>query len=404
MSGRMIAIALDSVGDDQITDFFSKGYMPNLKRLSEGGVRCRLESQIDIQGHRLPYKSTEGCWVMAQTGVGPDTSNLWHAIQYDPEAYQIRNDHKSSAYDYVEYPPFYDLGDDYGVGIMDLNSGRILPAQKGKQVLGWGGHFPFVVQGSKPEGLLEQIKRRHGENPVYLKDAGVFWNPEYHQWLMEATLRALDQREAIINEFLQDPDLDLIMASIGETHSVLHEFWASVYPDHPLHEEGNSYSDAYEKVFSRTDRLIGSLMDQIKEEDTLAVYSVHGMKANSTDLPCLFFLAEMMYRLEFPGQAAISYSPAGGPVPPLITEGKHSYWFGDVWSQRVADWAWAQGWVERVPAWAQGFWSSKDLIYPFSMDLGGPGKRVDASQLVSPPLAANACFHLPLFHRGLCAH
>ncbi len=400
MYGRVVVMALDSVGEDQIDDFLSRGYMPQVQSLRDQGTRCRLETEVSFPSGKMSYGATEGNWVMFQSGVSPWKSGFWDTIEYDPHRYRIWNRTRKLTYDYQEFPPWYDLGPDYRVNLFDMSASRLPEQTPGRQVLGWGGHYPFVTRGSNPPNLLDDLNRRFGKNRIYHQDNGVFWSKRYASWLLKTTLAELERREAIWLEFMEDKDCDLMMGTIGETHSVLHDLWADVDESHPVHAARDGFRDAYAKVFSRVDKLIGSVMEHLNPEDTFILMSVHGMKANSTDASCLFFLPEMLYRFNFPGKSAISPRTTGEPVPSPQLKGSHDYWFGDVWKQKTAALPLLQPILEKLPAWARLPGPHDDLSYPFFEDVSGPGSGWMPAVWYRKTWPRSRAFALPGFAEG----
>jgi hypothetical protein len=58
------------------------------------------------------------------------------------------------------------------------------------------------------------------------------------------------------------------------------------------------------------------------------------MESNSTDLPSMVFLPELLYRLAFPGRIGLAPGRAGAPVPPVVKPPATRSWRSVLWGLR----------------------------------------------------------------------
>jgi predicted AlkP superfamily phosphohydrolase/phosphomutase len=178
----------------------------------------------------------------------------------------------------------------------------------------------------------------------------------------------MQQRGRICRDLLAREPWDLFLTVLGETHSALHELWAGSDPRHPVHETCRvSGCDRLLNVFKAVDQTVNSLAEQADPNTNFVLFSVHGMQANATDLPCLFFLAELMYRLNFPGQAALAAGDPAEPPPPPVTSGFHHHWFGEIWRRRHFSNKLLRAYLQSHPAWLLWF-AGRDLRFPYFMN------------------------------------
>lgn len=401
MGRKVIAVGLDSVGFPLLDRFVAAGFMPEVRKLLNRGCLARLESTMNYAGGAAPFASTEGNWVMFQTGVRPSTSGYWETIRFDPQTYRATNDFCRGGYDYQEFPPFYALGDRHRVVTFDIPVSARVADVEGEQVVGWGGHFPYVMRGSQPKGLLGEIQSRHGKNKVLYKDHGVFWSQRYRRWLERACVESMEQRANICDELLDRNNPDLLVTVLGETHSALHDLWAASDTTHAVHESCRGDHDPLQNVFREVDRTIGRMARRAEAQNgVLMLFSVHGMQANSTDLPCLFFLAELMYRFQFPGKAGIALGDAGIPPPAPIASGLHWYWFGEIWRRRHSGSMFLDRLLSTLPAWLRWQLPGRDLRYPFFMNPTGPENGWLPAMWYRPAWPRMRSFALPAFADG----
>ncbi len=400
MKSRVVAVGLDSTDQDLLESLFSIGHLPRIEQLFRQSSRCRLETKVNYHSGVANYASTEGNWVMFQTGVRPETSGYWETVTYDSQTYRTTNDFYYDGYDYEKFKPFYALGKNYRVTTFDIPVSAVVPGVHGNQLVGWGGHFPYVVRGSSPANLMEQTNRRFGKNPVIYKDHGVFWSKKYAGWLEKSAKEAIQQRKNICLDFLKQPDLDLFVTVLGETHSVLHDLWADAHPTSPVHRARDGFQNSLKNFFQDVDQTVGAIDDALRPEDYLILFSVHGMKDNSTDLACLFFLSEMLYRLNFPGKFGIAPGRVSAPVPPVIDSGLHWYWFGEIWRRKASYFPGMQKWLQKLPAWDRWVRPGADLRFPFFINPKGAENGWMPSVWYRRTWPRSRSFALPAFADG----
>ena len=396
MPRRVMAIGFDSVDLNLLDRFFHQGELPHLRRLRSESFVAPVKTTVDYAGGSVPYASTEGNWVMFQTGVRPATSGYWETITFDPHTYRSTNDFTHGGYDFKQFPPFYALGNDYDVATFDVPVSAVVPNLRGEQIVGWGGHFPYVVRGSQPAELLKQLTSRHGRNGVLYRDHGVPWNQRYLRWLEQTSIRAIEQRVRICHELLDRKPRDLFLTVLGETHSALHDLWAASHSDHPLHACWKGDHDPLLHFFRAVDRAVGELIERAGPEAAFVLFSVHGMQHNATDLACLFFLSELLYRFNFPGRIGFAQGEVGTVPPPPVRGGLHWYWFGEMWRRKFT----RVPLLRHLPAWYRWKLPGGDFRFPFFMSLTGPEAGWLPAMWYRPSWPRSRSFALPAFADG----
>lgn len=372
MSRKVIAIGLDSADPDLIQNWIEQGQLPHLASLQNEGAHAVLENKANIANSTMPFGGTEGSWVSFQTGVRPDKTGYWETFDYDPEKYTATSDQHHGGYDYQEYPPFYALGDKYRVATFDLPVSAVVPNVNGLQVVGWGGHWPFVDRGSDPQDLLKILTGQYGKNTILYKDYGEFWDGRYLKWLESNSILSIERRTEITIDLMNREPWDMFLATYGESHGAAHDLWFTSVKDHPLHHLWDEGRDPLLKVFQKIDDAIGRIRAHVPKDACFICYSVHGIESNVTDLGSFFFLPELMYRFQFPGEFGFAKgTPDEAPVPP-ISKGKHNHWFGEIWRQRHFKNRFIKQIQPYLPAMLipRGNWS--DFLYPYFLDFFGP--------------------------------
>lgn len=332
----VVAIGLDAADPQLMEKWMAQGHLPNISQISQEGIYSRLHNLVNYQSDSAEFSSTEPLWVMMATGCLPDKTGFWDTVTYDPQTYKVGCDAVYGGYDYQEYKPFYALGSDYRVATFDVPVTRVCPGVEGVQITGWGGHHPFYPSESQPANLLPEIIERYGKNPVYRKDNGIWWDKNYFQWVTDSVEKSVATRAKICCELLQDESWDLFLTGFGETHTLGHDLYNLSQPEHPLYEYTNqqdSIGDPMLQGFQQVDQAIGEIMAAAPQNAHVLLFAVHGMGANHTDLLSMMLLPEVMYRINYPGKAALGQGDINQPAPPIISKNIRGGWSAEVWRQ-----------------------------------------------------------------------
>ena len=136
-----VVIGLDAAEPRLIEKWMAEEHLPNLSKIRDLGTYSRLDNTVNYCGIPTEYSTTEPLWATFSTGCRADTLGYWDTVSYNPDNYEIACDVVTSGYDYQEYAPFYALGEDYKVAILDVPVTTLSKDVNGVQILGWGGHY-----------------------------------------------------------------------------------------------------------------------------------------------------------------------------------------------------------------------------------------------------------------------
>ena len=401
MSSRVIAIGLDAADPVLLERWMAEGRLPNLARMRSEGAYGRLQSTVELNGQRMEAFSTEPLWVDFATGCKPTKTGTWDSMAYLPDRYQIRNlDEGAPAYDSFE--PFYALGEAKKVAVLDIPMARLSDQVNGLQVLGWGGHFPHTRNHSRPEGLLPELVARHGENAILNKDAGIWWDKRYIEWLDKALANSVEARVAVCEDLLERDQWDLFLAVFSETHSAGHEIYCYSQPDHPLHAPLTAQGggeDLLRRTYEDIDRALGRIAAKAPADTCLVCFSLHGMGPNYSDLLSSVVLSEMLYRFSFPGSVALGAGSTGTPPGPMVTSPRRGSWVGELWTRYNH----ADAFTRFVRSWTPGRFlkgSFNGLASPFSDEARSQPMLWHPSMWYRPLWPKMSAFALPGFTKG----
>jgi predicted AlkP superfamily phosphohydrolase/phosphomutase len=245
---------------------------------------------------------------------------------------------KDGAPAFETFEPFYALGERRRVAVLDVPMTRLSGQVDGVQVLGWGGHFPHTRSESSPPGLYAELVARHGENPIRDKDAGIWWDNEYLAWLDRAVADSVAARSRVCADLMAREDWDLFVPVFSETHSAGHEVYCFHRPDHPLHAALGTDPDAEDvlrRTYEQIDRAIGDIVARAPDGAAVMAFSLHGMGPNYSDLLSSVMLPEMLFRMAFPGRAAIAPGTPGTDPGPIRVHARRRSWSTELWTRYV---------------------------------------------------------------------
>ncbi|NEP00040.1 MAG: nucleotide pyrophosphatase [Symploca sp. SIO2E9] len=324
MKHPVIAIGLESAEPALLEKWMSQGHLKNLNSLCQQGTYGRLTN--------IEYHGTETEWTTFLTGCLPKTTGYWRPLKFSPETYGINT---IEAYDFVEYQPFYALGDKYRVAAFDLPQAPLSPQVNGLQILAWGAHDPQTQSRSYPLQLLPELISKYGKHPAFKKCYGDnWWDTKYLRFLSKALKVGISRRAAICRDLLRREQWDLFVTIFGETHAAGHMFWHLNQPDHPLYrygQEAGFLGNPMLETFQAIDLALGDILAEAPDDAYVVIFDALGMGSNNNELPSMLFLGEFLYRFNFPGKCALAPGKLGTTPPPQLTPGESKDWATAVW-------------------------------------------------------------------------
>ena len=319
----VIAIGLDAADPLLVERWMDQGTLPGLAALRTVGTYTRLEN--------FDYCRAEAACTSFLTGCPAWRTGRWSAFKFDPDDYSVQD---LQAYAFDEYPPFYSAAPDRRVAVFDLPQTRLVQGLSGIQVLGWGAHSPRTARVSIPEGLLADLTARYGEHPTYENDHCSLWDGRAMRQMKAGLETGIARRSAICCDLLQREPWDLFLTYFGETHSAGHFYWHLSQTDHPMPRAKGQTGDWLRDVFQAVDRAVTEIVAAGPRDARIVLFSDHGMEANSTDLPSLVFLPELLYRWSFPGEYGLEAGPTNTPPQPPVVPRPGRSWTDEVWARK----------------------------------------------------------------------
>ena len=326
MANSVIAIGLDAAEPKLVEKWMAQGHLPNLAKLRQEGAYGRLKS---VARYRA-----ETAWPTFLTGCSSRKASYWGPVKLREGTYHVDG---VGAYQFDEYKPFYALGVDQPqkVAIFDMPQTRLSDEVNGVQVIGWGSHSTQVESGSQPATLLDELTEKHGVHPAFGHDHTNIYGRKKVEHLFQNLKEGIRRRSKICQDLIQREDWGLFLTMFGEAHSAGHYMLHMHEADHPAHYSQAGECDRLLDAFKEMDKAVGEMVAAAPDNASIVVFSAHGMQANNLDLPSTFFLPEMLYRWNFPGETAFAASPAKGQPGevPLWRCQRRPY--RDLWAQKA---------------------------------------------------------------------
>lgn len=285
MSLPTLSLWIDAGEPELLARWMEEGHLPNFSRMERGGFFATLESFDECLAEIVQ--------AVAITGCGPETNHYWGTHWYEPETYSFTH---RGGYDFLTRKPFFALGPDRNVALIDLPQYRIHEDVHGLQLVGWGAHSPMSDFVSEPPGFAAEVEKEFGMHPTLgpAGESAIMEDPESMQRLFDNLLAGLATRCRLIKKIIDRERWDLLVTCLCETHKGGHYF----YP-----QEGNSNftrpDDPYHhlrEIYRAMDAVLGELLDHVGDEWNVVAYSIEGIGNNNEELSGIFALPEILLR------------------------------------------------------------------------------------------------------------
>lgn len=257
--------------------------LPALARLQRDGLVATLDNGT---AHRTGLTGEH-----LSTGRDPAAAQRSSAVLFDPHTYQCVQEGTRGR------PLFGEVR----TVIFDMAYFDLDRAHEG--VVGisdWGVHDPGGSPQQRPESLRAELEERFGAYPARQWIYGVPWaSPAASAEMGRALTAAVDTRGRIARWLLAERFTDWNLALIGfaESHNASEGLFHGSGMSHPWDslESTPQARDALRSVYTAIDRAVGEIVDAFPQ-DTVVVFSMHGMGANNSDVPSMALLGEVMAR------------------------------------------------------------------------------------------------------------
>lgn len=274
MTPKVFCIGLDGGTFDLIDPFINTGYLPNIKRLIENGVRATLNSVI------LPF--TPQAWGSFMTGVNPGKHGVFGFKQKEDSDYSFQFVNNRS----LKTKTLWNILSEMNKKSILINIPMMYPPEEGDGILVCGMDSPGEDSNfTYPAGIKELLHKIAEDYVIHLHvGAGYLYNDDKRRKAIDGLLRMIDAREKAVLYFMQNYPWDFFAVNFSATDQVQHHFWRYMDGD-------NEFKDAILTIYKRVDGAIGRIMEEVGKDATLFIMSDHGA-GPASDI--VFFLDEWL--------------------------------------------------------------------------------------------------------------
>ena len=329
MNPSVVAIGLDGTNTKLLDQWLDSGRLPAIRAIMDAGISGR-------HSHVKQFRN-ERCWDLFLSGDRSDNPGS----RFVPATYDYYN---LSLQREDAYVPFYALGEQYRTCVFDLPA-AISDRVNGFQVFGWGSELNVSTPISSPATLLGQLHGKYGSDPKLTKALKVYdhetrevensyilpnlYDPTALGEFKDKALISIARRTAICLDLLGRENWDLFLALYPEAHTANHAFW-HLGESHPLNRDPSS-SHAQLEILQAIDGSIGAIQAKLPKNTNLMVYSLDDTVANTSDVPTMALLPELIFRWNYPGESLLAATPISEEVPPLRLD-YSQHWKYEIWS------------------------------------------------------------------------
>ncbi len=400
MRTPVIAIGLDATEPALIEEWIAAGHLPTLAQLSAKGSYQRLQN--------LGYYRAETPWTTFLTGCTPETTGYWGPVKYRAERYDVE---KVGAYKFGRYLPFYALNEDFKSAIFDMPQTTLIPVFNGVQALAWGAHSPQVARGAQPATLLDELDEKFGPHPAFGRDHANIYSGQSISRLQQWLETGIARRGKICRHLFESDNYDFLLTVFGEAHAAGHYMWHLNEPSHPLYgKQVTAGNNLLLSVFKAIDKAIADIIAAATPDTSVVVFSAHGMQNNNLDVTSTFFLAELLYRWNFPAKVGFSGHPNGVNQPPSSGWAAQRRWYQQLWGQKQDTNPVTRLLRSQMPTKAHRIWdkvtarlgqrATSDFVSPYTLQNTGGDFNWQPATWYKPVWSKMKAFALPSFSEG----
>ena len=278
---RVFIIGLDGCSFDLVEKWIDENKLPNLSKLKRRGAAGRLISTI-------PTLSPPA-WTSLVTGKKPGKHGVFNFTQIKPNSYDMRIVNSSLRRSKAIWTLISEAGRKVGV----VNVTGTFPPD---QVNG------FIISGmpapkhnyTYPPELYSKLVKALGE---YKQDADPFlygYGITRDKFIEEA-YKVEESRKRAVLYLMKNYDWDFFMVVFSSLDRIQHFFWKYMDPQHPTFDadEAAKYCNVIPALYQKFDEIVGNLMENLDETDTVIVASDHGFDSQRYIFHLDYWLREL---------------------------------------------------------------------------------------------------------------
>ncbi len=268
---KILAIAIDGAESSLIEKWMNEGYLKNLASLRSKGSFGKLSSTADWLACSV--------WPTFYTSSNPGKHGFYNFLQWKSN----KMEYDRPGPDWINAIPFWrQLGDDCKVIAIDMPL-TFPPEQfNGMEICGWASHDGIFPASAFPADKLEWVIENFGEPPITSEMNGLQSLKDLFE-IKEELIAANKKETDLVINLINTEKWDLCLCCFSSTHRAGHKFWdISNVKDSPNEEQKLIFKTWLRDVYESCDRAIGKIINSVKDDVTILVFSLHGMGTNTS--------------------------------------------------------------------------------------------------------------------------
>jgi predicted AlkP superfamily phosphohydrolase/phosphomutase len=270
MLPRLITLGVDGLDMNLVNTWVAEGRLPVLRGLLDRSHALILgESNRPLPG---------SIWTDIATGCSAAIHGFVHEEQLRAGSYQIERVDASR----VAVAPFYETLSDAGIrsAVVDFPVDYPIEGFNGIQVVDWATEFKLWHFETRPKNLAAQLVTKYGRHPL-MNYPGTRATLAGLLALKRKLTQGIEIKRQFAVDLIQMQQHEFIFFGFSELHKAGHFFWRFHDRTHREFTDAEpELVDSLRAMYEQMDCALGSVLNQLDNEDDLIVVTDRGMYAD----------------------------------------------------------------------------------------------------------------------------
>lgn len=263
MSQKVLVIGLDCADPELIFKQFYD-YLPNIKKLVEGGIWGRMKSCVP--------PITVPAWSCMMSSQEPGQLGFYgfrNRANYSYDDMSIAN---SEA---IKVPRVWDLLSRRNKKVILVGVPQTYPPKPVNGCMVTSFLTPSTKsQYTYPNELRDEIEKVVGKYMLDVED----FRTENKDYLLKQIYEMTEKRFKLFRYLLKTREWDFAMMVEMGVDRIHHAFWKFHDSEHPKYQPGSKLESAIKDYYIYIDKEIGKLLEMVDEDTKILIVSDHGVK------------------------------------------------------------------------------------------------------------------------------
>ena len=268
---KVVIIALDAAETSLIEKWMKEGYLINLASLRSKGAFGKLSSSAEwLAGSP---------WPTFYTGTLPGEHGLYHYVQWKSD----KMEYERPGPEWINAVPFWRHPDnEYRTIAVDVPLTFPPVPFNGIEISGWASHDGIYPTSSYPKEKIEWVKKNFGKAPISIEMGGLQTMTDLFN-IKEELIVANQKETELVASLINSEEWDLFICCFSSTHRGGHKLWDATNVRDSINDEQRLiFQDWLRDIYQSCDNAVGKILESVKDDVTVMIFSLHGMGANTS--------------------------------------------------------------------------------------------------------------------------